>query len=78
MFESIKNAREDFFNVILPDWLDPLFFGTAGLAIFLLFNVQRYEGWDNIPEDERFIMKMLLGTTVLGLAGCLLRLFGVI
>jgi hypothetical protein len=78
MFEGLKNARREFFDLLLPDGVDPLYFGTVGLMILVLINWKYYQRWDDLPKDQRGILRALLFVTAIGVIGSILQLTGAI
>jgi hypothetical protein len=78
MIEDFKEARREFFNFVLPEWLDPIYFGSICLVFIVLINWRYYKKWDKLDDSQRGVLKALLFATSIAVVGSILRLVGAI
>lgn len=76
MIESLHEARRQFFDFLLPEWVDPMYFGTLGLVVIVLINWRYYQRWEDLKERQRRVLRALLFATGVAVLGSLLRFSG--
>lgn len=74
MFEGLKNARREFFDFFLPEWVDPLYLATVLLIFIVLYHWEWYQQWDDLPADKKGVLRALLFATTVLVVGSALKL----
>lgn len=76
MFESIKEGRREVGRFLESLGFDPLYFATAIMVGIVLAHWKWFKRWDDLPKDQKGILRALVFATTIGVVASVLKLTG--